>query len=324
MKKIIKVDLTLTTQSPLNIKLPIPQGLRDLPYDGAPVLTRGLDTDGEPIKTAYIPATTLRGSARRAMAIPLMEKAAAEGKAYTLQQAYKAITGQDAASEKAMDEFNLAEVRTEREKEINAVADLFGCGLSMASRLKMSNLMPETDVLPEAFGIVKKDIDDTEGAVDLLDEDNQSAFYVRSSANKKRSAAASLVSQLERKIWKDKGNKDLKAALADAKLQLKKYEDEMGDMKVSSKNLASFYALPAGVEWKGFLIIDNPRETDVGVIRTWLETLSQYPLLGGNQARGCGHVKMVATIKVDGKIVETIETTDFDAAKVSEVVQAAA
>ncbi|MBO9427906.1 hypothetical protein [Sulfitobacter sp. R18_1] len=324
MKKIIKVDLTLTTQSPLSIKLPTPQGLRENKWDGAPVMTRGLNADGEAIQTAYIPATTLRGSARRAMAIPLMEKAAAEGKAYTLQDAYKAITGQDAASETAAETINLADARTERQKEINAVADLFGCGLNMASRLKMSNLMPEIDVLPEAFGVVKKDIDDTEGAVDLLDDENQQAFYARSSANQKRSAAAAIVSQIERKLWRDKDNKDLKSALADAQAQLKKYEDEMGGMKVSSKNLASFYALPAGVEWKGFLIIDNPRETDVGVIRTWLETLSQYPLLGGNQARGCGHVKMVATIKVDGKIVETIETTDFDAAKVSEVVQAAA
>ena len=51
MSKII-IDATLTTVQPVSIKLP--------DQEGYPQLTRGVDSEGSPKKTAYIPATTVR------------------------------------------------------------------------------------------------------------------------------------------------------------------------------------------------------------------------------------------------------------------------
>ena len=89
MNKII-INATLTTVQPVSIKLP--------DQDGHPRMTRGVDSDGQPKKTAYIPATTVRGKLRRLAVQPLMQVAAAAGKPWTLHQVYESMLGQDAAS----------------------------------------------------------------------------------------------------------------------------------------------------------------------------------------------------------------------------------
>ena len=139
MSRII-INATLTTVQPVSIRLP--------DQDGHPVMTRGIDSEGQPKKTAYIPATTVRGKLRRLAVQPLMEAAAAAGKPWTLHQVYEAMLGQDAASE-ASEEIDLAALKKRRAD--NHIVDLFGAGLGVKSRLSVGHFVPRVDVVAEAF-----------------------------------------------------------------------------------------------------------------------------------------------------------------------------
>ena len=309
MKNIIKVDVTLTTKTPLSISLPIAKFTKGNKWNNAPMMTRGVDEDGNKKSTCYIPATTIRGSMRRTAVLPRMEAAAEAGKPYDLPRAYMELAGQDSSSEQEIDEIDPMAIR--RAREANHIVDFFGSGLGVSSRLKVSNLMPGANVEPDTFTTVKKDLDTTEGVVDLLGDKDRSAFFKRSTANSKRSKADSLVAQLEAKLKKDGSNKETKVALKEAQELTKKYNDDMGDMKVSSKNLPSWHALPAGVEWTGYMIVDRPREGDLEIIQHWLEEISHYPMLGGHQARGCGEIHIRATITVNGEEHSVIDAGGF-------------
>ena len=54
----------LKTEAPLSIAMPIAEGGRENAYGQFPVMTRGVDEDGNKLETGYLPATTLRGFMR--------------------------------------------------------------------------------------------------------------------------------------------------------------------------------------------------------------------------------------------------------------------
>ena len=160
----IVIHGTITTVGPLSIRTPVAEGSQANRFDNFPVMTRGLDADGQVLQTGYLPATTLRGFMRRAIVTDAMAAAAAEGQHYTLQRAYAELIGQDADSEKSqgVDLLALRKVRDE-----NPVLDLFGSGLGIKSRLLVSHFLPTVNLLPEVFTGVRKDLDDTDGVVDM-------------------------------------------------------------------------------------------------------------------------------------------------------------
>ena len=84
MSRII-INATLTTVQPVSIRMP--------DAEGHPTMARGLDADGRPRRTAYIPATTFRGKLRRMVVLPQMKAAAAQGKPWSLNQVYEAMLG---------------------------------------------------------------------------------------------------------------------------------------------------------------------------------------------------------------------------------------
>ena len=51
----IIINGTISTVGLLSISMP---DVTD--YDGFPVMSRGIDADGKPLKTGYLPATTVR------------------------------------------------------------------------------------------------------------------------------------------------------------------------------------------------------------------------------------------------------------------------
>ena len=65
--KTIVINATLTTVGPMSITMPIAEGQMGNKFNNFPVVTRGLDDDGNKLQTAYLPATTLRGFLRRAI-----------------------------------------------------------------------------------------------------------------------------------------------------------------------------------------------------------------------------------------------------------------
>ena len=282
MGKII-INATLTTVQPVSIKLP--------DQDGHPTMTRGLDSDGRPRKTAYIPATTLRGKLRRLAVQPLMQAAAADGKHWTLHQVYEAMLGQDSASE-ASEEIDLVALKKRRAD--NHIVDLFGAGLGVKSRLSVGHFVPAVDVEPEAFAGVRKDLDSDTDVLDWMAQDEVNNFVTRNTTNSKRADADALVKKAFSQVRKaEKAGQDtaeLRAALTLAEAQRDALKTAMGDMKNSTKTLTNYQAMPAGIELKSRIIIDKATSKDLSTLLAALDLFSRTPVLGGQTARGCGEV----------------------------------
>jgi CRISPR type IV-associated protein Csf2 len=310
MSKII-INATLTTVQPVSIKLP--------DQDGHPKMTRGVDSDGQPKKTAYIPATTMRGKLRRLAVQPLMQAAAAAGKPWTLHQVYEAMLGQDAASE-ASEEIDLLALKKRREG--NHIVDLFGAGLGVKSRLSVGHFMPAVDVAPEAFAGVRKDLDSDTEVLEWMDADEVKRFVDRNTNNSKRSAAEALVKKMSTQIRKtEKAGQDvsdLKAALALAEAQRDALVLAMGDMKNSTKTLTSYEAMPAGIKLKSRIIIDKATAKDMATLLGALDLFSRTPVLGGQTARGCGEVAgQFEMLDQDGTLLGVVSVGGYSPAKVN-------
>ena len=310
MSKII-IDATLTTVQPVSIKLP--------DQEGHPKMTRGVDSDGQPKKTAYIPATTMRGKLRRLAVQPLMEAAQQAGKPWTLHQVYEAMLGQDAASE-ASEEIDLVALKKRRAD--NHIVDLFGAGLGVKSRLSVGHFVPVVDVQPESFAGVRKDLDSDTDVLDLMDPAEVDKFVGRNTNNSKRSAAEAVVTDLGRKIRKtEKAGQDateLKAALALAETNRDALVAAMGDMKNSTKTLTSYEAMPAGIDLKSRIIIDKATAKDMTTLTAALDLFSRTPVLGGQTARGCGEVSgRFEMSDQDGALLGVITVGGYAPAKVN-------
>ena len=306
--------------------MPVAEGARENEFENFPVMTRGIDADGNALKTAFLPATTLRGFLRRAVTLRNMRDAAKAGTPYRLPQIYAEMIGQDAESEKQSDQIDLAALKKQR--EASPILDLFGSGLGIKSRLKVSHFLPSMNVLPEAFTGVRKDLDDTEDALDLMNQEDLQGFLGRTESNNRRAAAAALVKQLEAKVRKnDKKNLSLfgdnavdddKKALEVAKAEMEKFKDAMGDMKVSTRTIVQHYALPAGIELHGRIVIEKATERDLELIEFGLRELSLAPVLGAHSARGCGEISGAFNFAdASGRQVKTVVIGGYAEAKIT-------
>ena len=168
--------MVLKTEQPLSITLPVAEYTTPNRYDNSPIMTRGVDEDGNKQQTSYIPATTFRGMLRRHVDMPIMEVRAKGGKPYTLEEAYRDLIGQDAASEQQPDEIDLVALKKLREE--HPIIDLFGLGLGVESRLKVSHFLPEHNIMPDVFTTARKDLGDADdGAVlDLVKDDERDTY----------------------------------------------------------------------------------------------------------------------------------------------------
>ncbi len=305
--KTIVINAILNTVGPLSIALPVAEGQQGNKFNNFPIVTRGMDEDGNRLQTGYLPATTLRGFLRRAIVVAQMAEAAEHGQHYTLQRAYADLIGQDAASE-SKDDIDLLKLRQTRED--NAVLDLFGAGLGIKSRLLVSHFMPSHNVLPEVITGVRKDLEDTDGVLDLISPADRDRYLGRADANSKRSAAVAVVKGLDARLRKAKRAgediTELEAALQAAQGIVERYQSGMGDMTNSSRTLTSYYALPAGIALQGRLVIERARDRDLAMLELALNALSQRPILGAQSARGCGEIAGSFDVLVDGSLYKKI------------------
>ena len=289
---------TITTVGPLSIRMPDADE-----HDGFPMMSRGVDEDGKPMKTGYLPATTLRGFLRRAVVTRAMREAKDNGKPYSLQQAYAELIGQDAESEKQAGEIDLLAIKKARDE--SPVIDLFGSGLSVASRLRVGHFVPEKNVLPESYPGVRKDLGDTEGVVELLSASDAERYHGREEANNRRVEAEKVVKTIKGKIRKaekkDESVEALRRELEEAEKLWEKHKEEMGAMQVSSRTLVSHTALPAGLDLRGRIVILNAKEGDLEMIEFGLDCLSRSPVLGAQSARGCGEISGIFKVRIEGE-----------------------
>jgi CRISPR type IV-associated protein Csf2 len=316
----IIVEAVIKTVAPLSIALPIPAGGIENKFGQFPVMTMGLDDEGNKLQTGYLPATTLRGFMRRAIVTDAMVKAAAAGQHYTLQKAYADLIGQDAASESASEGIDLLKQKADR--DANPVLDLFGVGMSMKSRLLVSNFLPLVNILPECFSGVRKDLDDTLDAFECLTDEDQASHSGRSQANSNRADAEGQVKKLEREIKAavKKGDQtaDLEVALAAAKVLAEAFKKDMGEMQNSSRTLVSHFALPAALELHGRMVVERAKERDLDMLLLAFDALSKRPILGAQAARGCGEIIGKFVIKVDDTIKKIVSIGGWEPARVSD------
>lgn len=320
MQKII-LKGTIKTVGPLSFKMPLADGSKENEFGNFPVQTRGIDADGNKQRTAYLPATTLRGFLRRAATLRRMQTAADAGKPYRLPQIYSEMIGQDAESEKQAGDIDLLALQQAR--QASPVLDLFGSGLGIKSRLKVSHFVPSVNVLPEVFTGVRKDLDDTQEAMALMDPNDMNAFLSRSNSNNLRAAASAVVKQLESQVRRlQKKNEpvpaDIAQALQTAKANEDKHKADMGDMRNSTRTIVQHFALPAGIELNGKIVVEHATEHDLEMLEHGLSELSLHPLLGAHSARGCGEVEGVFQVfDQDGKLLKTLAIGDYAPARVT-------
>lgn len=318
----IVINGKIKTVSPLSIKMPKPEGGRENEFGNFPVMTRGVDDDGNKLQTAYLPATTLRGFLRRAVTLRNMRLAASSGKPYKLAQVYAEMIGQDADSEKQAGDIDLLALR--RAREASPVLDLFGSGLGIKSRLKVGHFVPLHNVLPEAFTGVRKDLDDTEEALDLLDKADIAAFLNRSENNTRRAAASAVVEQLTRQVRRleKKGDTvpdDLSQALALAQASEEKFKAEMGEMQNSTRTIVQHFAMPAGLELTGRMVVENARDGDLELMSYALDELSKQPVLGAHSARGCGELEAsFQFLDGEGRLLKNLQIGGYQPARVTD------
>ena len=307
----IVIEGRITTVGPLSIRMP-----EQDEYGGFPVMSRGQDADGKPLKTGYLPATTLRGFLRRAVVLRDMRQAAAEGAHYTLQKAYRELIGQDTKSEQPAGEIDLLEIRKAREE--SPVLDLFGSGLGIASRLRVGHFLPESNLTPEKYHFVRKDLEDT--VIALLSEGEDKRYYGRKEANNRRARAENLEKTLRRRInaanKKRENTEDLERQRAEAKALAEKYKAEMGDLPESSLLPLDYWALPAGIELKGRIVVRDARDRDLEMLEYGLDCLSRSPVLGAQSARGCGEITGIFDFRENGIIGKRIAIGDYAPATV--------
>ena len=100
---------------------------------------------------------------------------------------------------------------------------------------------------------------------------------------------------------------ELEKELKEAEKIAKKYDKDMGDMKVSSRTPGIGYtALPAGIDLSGRIVILNAKDRDLEMIEFGLDQLSQSPVLGAQSARGCGEISGSFDVLIDGEMKKKI------------------
>lgn len=310
--KTIHIEATITTVGPLSIAMPVAERQEENEWKNFPVTSVGLDDEGRPKRTGYLPASTVRGFLRRAVAMAAM-RARGEG-GTTVQQAYSDILGQAGDGKEEVDLVKVAQFR-----EADPILDLFG-RWSYKSRMLVSHFMPPVPVLPEPITGTRRDLEDTEGVLESLTPEDRAAYFGRSDANSTRAATESLVRSINAKLRKaKKAGTDaaaLEAALVEAEAKVSVAKEAMGAMQNSSRTITTFYALPAGLHLQGKVVVERARERDLEMIFTGLDALSQRPLLGAQVARGCGEVAGKFTIKVDGTLHAIVTTGAWNAMQV--------
>ena len=305
---------TITLVEPLSISL----GKSE--FGGFPMIARYLGDDVS--ETGFLPATTLRGRLRRGYVKKKMREAADAGQHYSLKQAYQEVIGQNAESEKEAGEIDLIEVKKTR--EASPILDLYGSGLGIASRLRVSNFFPKDNVEPTRLQTFRKDLDASDEVLQSLTDEDQNRFYNRKELNSRRSKWETNIEKLNREISAAKRKKnvttELDAQLAEAKQKFDEVISEMGDMmKVSSLLPIEWYALPPGLKLFGKIVVTNPKPADMPILEDGLNDLSLNPVLGAAAARGCGETEGEFDVSVNGELEKRITLGGYKPIEVENV-----
>lgn len=302
--KFFIVDLVLDTLQPLTFTH---HGVNDLP-----LMARGVDAEGKPQRTVYLPAGQLRGRIRHEAALHAMRQ---KGEKVKLEEAYMLALGQDLKPEEddAPEEIKLGDQLKLRAQ--NPFLDLFGTW-KLASRLYVSHMLPEQNVQPDVMRSIRRDLDTNEDIMAELDESEQDRLYERQNKQSLASKVGTLIDVAERELKvarraKDKEKvQEFEAKIAELKAakKLQKGNDESDN----TKHLVEHLAIPTGITLIGKLTVENPKANDVKTLISALEGISVKPYFGAQRARGCGEIKGKATFRTPaGEVWVVVSFGDF-------------
>lgn len=265
--------------------------------DGLPLLTRGIDTEGRHQRTVFIPAAQLRGRLRHEAALTELRKKPEKVK---LEEAYLLALGQDLRPSEDEEPEAIRLNEQLRLRAQNPLLDLFGTW-KMASRLFVSHLMPEVNVLPDKVSHIRRDLDTNTDVMDILGEEEQNLMYERQGKQGLASKAEALIKLVNRELVAARKAKDtakmeeLTAKLEELKELKKTQKGE--DQSDNTKHLLVLQVIPAGITLSGKLTVTNASGKDLQTLIDALDGFSKMPYLGAQRARGCGEVEGHATFK---------------------------
>ena len=302
-------DISLETVQPLTYTH---HGVKDLPQ-----MIRGVDAEGKPLRTVYLPAGQLRGRIRHEAALAVMR---GKDEKVKLEEAYMLALGQDLRPEEdeAPEEIRLGDQLKLR--AANPFLDLFGTW-KLSSRLYVSHLMPDQNVQPDTLRSIRRDLDTNEDIMNELGADEQDRMYDRQAMQSGASKVGKFIEIAERELKvakraKDKAKVDeLEAKIAELKAQKKTQKGE--DESDNTKHLVEHFVIPAGIMLRGKLTIEHPKPTDLSTLIVAFGGISVKPFFGAQRARGCGEVRGAVTFRTTtGETLATIKFGDFQPADV--------
>jgi CRISPR/Cas system CSM-associated protein Csm3 (group 7 of RAMP superfamily) len=315
------INVLLNSVAPFSCAVPVaPDARGDGPYKNFPLMATGVDEGGEKTFTGIIPAGTLRGRMRHLLSLAKMKAAVEDGKPYTVEAVYEEMIGQMGKSKAEAVTASIKTIGDYRDQ--NDITDLFGVGLAISSRLMVSHLRPAADTLPDYYAGVRHDVVDDEEVMALISADDQAKSEARAGSNADRAKAESLVKQLQREIKKAKKAEDaelvaqLEGEMEKAKADAEGNKAAMGEMDVTTQLPVGYFAMPAGCEYRGRIVVRDVKERDEALIMSALEQLSLLPVLGAQSARGCGEIEGTFTFVREGVTEKIVKIGGFKAAEV--------
>lgn len=300
----IVAELVVKTLQPVTFTH---HGIKDLP-----MMIRGVDPEGRPLRTVFLPAGQLRGRLRHEAALNKMRALPEKVK---LEEAYMLALGQDLRPEEDDEPEAIRIGEQLKFRQANPFLDLFGTW-KVSSRLFVSHLMPEANVQPDRMAHIRRDLDTNENIMEALGDSEQDRFYDRQEKQALASKAGAIIKVVEAELRSAKKAKDqTKIDELEAKLQelseLKKTH-KGGDESDNTKHLVEIQTVPAGIDLLGKLTIQRPRPSDVETLLTALDGLSQAPFMGAQRARGCGEISGTATFKkTNGEVLVKVSFGGF-------------
>lgn len=302
-------DIALETVQPLTYTH---HGVKDLPQ-----MIRGVDAEGKPLRTVYLPAGQLRGRIRHEAALAVMR---GKDEKVKLEEAYMLALGQDLRPEEdeAPEEVRLGDQLKLR--AVNPFLDLFGTW-KLSSRLYVSHLMPDQNVQPDILRSIRRDLDTNEDIMNELGDVEQDRMYERQAKQSSASKVGTFIEVAERELKVAKRAKDnakvdeLQLKITEFKAQKKAEKGD--DESENTKHLVTHFVIPAGIMLRGKVTVQNPKPTDLPTLFAAFEGISVKPFFGAQRARGCGEVRGVVTFRTTaGETLAKIKFGDFHPADV--------
>jgi CRISPR type IV-associated protein Csf2 len=285
--------------------------------DGLPLMTRGVNANGQHQKSVFLPASQLRGRIRHEAATAMLSRL---GK-IKLEAAYMAALGQDLDPKEDAEPEQIRLGELQKIRDADPLMDLFGTW-KIASRLMVSHLLPEVNVSPETFSVIRRDLEANPDIMGLLSDEEQDAMYSRQGRQSEASKVETQIKLAKRALATVRKAKQAdRVAEFEAKIaeltELKK-TTKGADASENTKHLVQIEAIPAGVALLGTLVVQRARSRDVGILVEALQRFSDRPVMGAQLARGFGEIAGNATLALDsGEVLVTIEFGGFRPARVA-------